>query len=410
MKKQLLLYFFILLSLSLGTTAVVLYGKGYRFTREEGKVEVLGTGLLAATSQPDGAAIFVNGHLTSATNTTINLRPGEYDIRIVKEGYFPWEKKITVQKGVVSFASSLLFSSTPKLEGITDTGVAAAAIDPSKTKVAFTVSDQPVRRNGVYVLDMSARPILTLQSASTQIADDTINSFSESLLSWSPDGKQLIATISASTQVRLPATYLLNAQNFNQSPQDVTQTIEGVNLTWQRQKEDKEKSLMMGLKTNLKNMISENFKIISWSPDETKILYLASQSASLPVVIKPPLVGTNSTPQERSIEKDSIYVYDFKEDKNFKIDIDGSDIKPQNLQDPSIPPQLTWFPDSKHLIFVDDGKINIMEYDGENKTVVYAGPFMDNYVFPWPDGSKLVILTNLGNVNSPANLYTIGLK
>ncbi|MBI3093109.1 MAG: hypothetical protein HYZ02_02635, partial [Candidatus Levybacteria bacterium] len=68
------------------------------------------------------------------------------------------------------------------------------------------------------------------------------------------------------------------------------------------------------------------------------------------------------------------------------------------------------FPDSKHLIYVEEKKINILEYDGANKTTIYAGPFVDNYVFPWPNGSKLVVLTNLGNENIPPNLYTIGLK
>lgn len=405
-KKQFLLYFLILLFLGVGTTLVVLYGRGYRFTREQGKIEVLGTGLLAATSRPEGAGVFVNGHLTSATNATINLKPGEYNIKIVKEGYFPWEKKIKIQKEVVSTAYALLFSTTPKLESITDSGLAAPVIDPSGTQIAFTVASASARKNGIYILDTTARPILTLQSASTQIADDTVDAFSESLLSWSPDGKELIATISASRRVGLPATYLLNAKNFNQSPKDVTQTIEEVNLTWQKQKEDKEKSQMFGLKLTLKNLILENFKIISWSQDETKILYSASKSATLPLVIDPPLIGANSTPEERSIKKDSIYVYDIKEDKNFKIEVGSY----QGSQALSWFPRLTWFPDSKHLIFVDDRKINIMEYDGVNRTVIYAGPFLDNYVFPWPDGSKLVMLTNLGNENIVPNLYTIGLK
>ncbi|EKD64608.1 MAG: hypothetical protein ACD_50C00338G0013 [uncultured bacterium] len=410
MKKQLVIYFLIILFLGITTTIVVLYGRGYRFIQDGEGIEVAGTGLLAATSIPEGAGIYVNGHLTSATNTTVNLRPGEYDVRIVKEGYFPWEKKITIQKEVVSIASALLFSTTPKLENITDSGVSNPVIDPSGTQIAFTVASQSARRNGVYILDMSSRPVLTLQSSSTQISDDTSDIFSQSLLSWSPDGKELIATISASTKVGLPATYIVSAERFNQIPQDVTQTIDAVNLTWQKQKEDKERSQMLGLKAKLRSLISENFKIISWSPNEAKILYLASESATLPLVIDPPLIGTNTTAENRSIEKDGIYVYDIKEDKNFQININPSGIQPKDLQNPSQSPPLTWFPDSKHLIFVEDRKINIMEYDGTNKTVVYAGPFMDNYVFPWPDGSKLVILTNLGNENITPNLYTIGLK
>jgi len=41
---------------------------------------------------------------------------------------------------------------------------------------------------------------------------------------------------------------------------------------------------------------------------------------------------------------------------------------------------------------------------------LYAGPFIDHYVFPWPDGSKIVILTNLSNPSVAPTLYTIGLK
>ncbi len=147
----------------------------------------------------------------------------------------------------------------------------------------------------------------------------------------------------------------------------------------------------------MQNLIKENFIVLSWSEDETKILYTASQSADLPLVINPPLIGTNSTPQVRKINKGMVYVYDIREDKNFKI-----------LDSNTFP--LNWFTDSKHLIYVTDKKIQIMDYDGQNKTTIYAGPFVDGYVFSWPDSSKLLILTDLGNSNTSPNLYTIGLK
>ena len=57
-----------------------------------------------------------------------------------------------------------------------------------------------------------------------------------------------------------------------------------------------------------------------------------------------------------------------------------------------------------------DGKIDMMEYDAQNQTTVYAGPFVDDLCFPWPDATRLVILTNLGNPTITPNLYTIGLK
>ena len=46
---------------------------------------------------------------------------------------------------------------------------------------------------------MTARnlPILQGQSSANQIADDTADKFSEASMTWSPDSKQLLASISA---------------------------------------------------------------------------------------------------------------------------------------------------------------------------------------------------------------------
>lgn len=395
MKKKIALYVATTAFLIIATIAVILYGKGYTFNFGDGKIGISGTGLLAATSQPDGAGIYINDHLTSATNNTINLPPGEYDIRISKSGYSAWQKKIKIEKEVVSSAYALLIPTAPKLNNVTQMGVGNPVLDPTRTKVAYIVSslDDP-RKNGVYILDMGLRPILTLQSSSTQIVDDTIDNFSKSLLSWSPDAKELVATISA--RPNAATTYLLKT-NFNDNPQDITATLASVDSSWKNQKDIQDKSQLLGFKTNLQNLIKENFTILFWSEDETKILYTASRSASLPLIIKPPLIGTNSTPEEREINRDAIYVYDIREDKNFKI----SDSNAASL---------SWFTDSKHLIYIADNKIQIMDYDGQNRTTIYAGPFIDGYVFSWPDSSKLLILTDLGNSNTPPNLYTIGLK
>lgn len=377
------------------TIAVILYGKGYNFNFGDGEIGISGTGLLVATSQPDGAGIYINDHLTSATNNTINLPPGEYDVRISKSGYSPWNKKIKIEKEVVSSAYALLIPTAPKLDNVTQMGVSNPVLDPTRTKIAYTVSslDDP-RKNGIYILDMGLRPILTLQSSSSQIVDNTLDNFSKATLTWSPDAKELVATISA--EPNIATTYLLKT-TFNENPQDVTATLASVNLAWNEQKDSQDKSQLLGFKIKLQNLINENFTILSWSEDETKILYAANKSTNLPLIVNPPLIGTNSTPEAREINKGAIYVYDIKEDKNFKI-------LNSNVS------SLHWFADSKHLIYVADKQIQIMDYDGLNKTIIYAGPFVDNFIFSWPDSSKLLILTDLGNSNTPPNLYTIGLK
>ncbi|MEX2007876.1 MAG: PEGA domain-containing protein, partial [Candidatus Levyibacteriota bacterium] len=391
MKKQLLIPFFVLLLLIFGTTAVVLYARGYRFEFGAGKAGISGTGLLVATSEPNGAKVFINDHLTTATDSTINLPPGTYRIRIVKQGYLPWEKTLKIDKEVVSKADALLFPSAPKLESITDDGVVDAALDPSGSRIAFTQASGSAQQNGIWVLNMTSVPILTLQSSSRQIANDVLDLFSSAMLSWSPDGSEILATVSATT-------YLLDPTDLNENPQDVTETLLSVRTNWVAQKAKKEKSLTSGLKTKLITMISQNFSNPIWSPDEAKIAYTASNSANLPLIITPRLIGVDATPEQRNIEKGSTYIYDIKEDKNYGINLNSKFLA-----------SARWLPDSKHVLYVSNGQLKSMEYDGTNDTIIYAGPFIEGYVFPWPDGSRIVILTNLNNPQIPPNLYTISL-
>lgn len=397
MKKQILITLFILLFLGIGTTIAILYGKGYRFDFTGSKSILKGTGLLVATSTPDGASVFVNDHLTTATNNTINLAPGDYAIRIEKEGYFPWKKTIHVQEEIVSKAEATLFPTAPKLESITSTGILSPTLDPSLTKIAYVVASQSAKKNGIYVLNMANRSLLTLQSSATQITDGTAITFDNAVITWSPDGSQLLASISSGLR---PTTYLLDATGFNVSPKDVTETLSSVTAGWDKLRTDKQTAQLNTLKPALKTFAIANMNILSWSEDETRFLYTASQSATLPQIVIPKIIGTDSTKEDRELTKGNVYVYDSKEDKNFLI-----------LKEAEIPDQkVMWLPDSTHLLVVHDKRVDIREYDGGNNTTLYAGPFLDKYVFPWSDGSQIVVLTNLNNQDILPNLYTISLK
>ncbi len=394
--KQLIFSTIVFLGLVLTTVLVVLYGKGYRFGFGEGKIEFNGTGLLVAKSLPDGAQVYVDGKLKTATDNTINIPPGEYEVSITKEGYFPWIKRVKIQAEVVTRAEALLIPTAPKLESITEIGAIRPVIDPTLTKVAFIVSSQSALKNGIYVFDMRANSLLTLQSSSTQIVDDSQDLFSESEISWSPDGKDIIATISAGRVS--PTTYLLDTDRANNPPNDVTNTLSSVSSTWTKIKIAKDKAAFDSLPGKLKPIAKAYFKVISYSPDQNKIIYQSSRSGELPVIITPRLIGVNSSPEERNLQAGEYYVYDIKEDKNYRMDSNN------------FKGAFSWFTDNRHIIYVKNKELHMMEYDGMNDTVVYAGPFIENYVFPWPDATRIVVLTNLGNSNITPNLYTISLK
>src|ERR1700750_2030043 len=104
MKRIIISTIIILALILLGTAIGIYYAEGYRFDLGNPKSILQGTGLLVLTSHPDGARVIVNGHLTTATNNTINLAPGTYSVQIQKDGYFPWQKKIIIKEATVSQA------------------------------------------------------------------------------------------------------------------------------------------------------------------------------------------------------------------------------------------------------------------------------------------------------------------
>jgi len=398
----------ILVFLLIGTVLAILYAKGFRFNAGnllQGKPSLSKTGLLVVTSTPNGASVDINHNLTSATDNTIDLLPGKYTVSIHKDGYFPWEKDVNVTKELVTKADALLYPVAPKLESITATGVEGPVVDPSRTKIAYRVASQSAVKNGIYIYDMNARSVLSLQSATKQIANDTLNPFSEAEISWSPDGEQLIATVSGNLG---QSTYLLETNQQNTQPRNITAILPSIQAQFDTDLQEKATSQTIALKPALKKIISDNFTILGWSPDDTKILYVASRSANLPLIIKPRLLGLDTLYERRDIKEGGLYVYDIKEDRNTKIIDTTPEACKTDARACDLP--ISWFPDSLHLVFVDNKQIHMIEYDGSNNTTVYAGPFIGEYAFAWPDGSRLVILTNLNNSTILPNLYTISLK
>ena len=70
-----------------------------------------------------------------------------------------------------------------------------------------------------------------------------------------------------------------------------------------------------------------------------------------------------------------------------------------------------WYPNSTHVLITQADRVEIIEYDATNRNTIYSGPFTDRFIYPWPDGSRLVILTNLNPATSISdNLYTVDIR
>lgn len=83
------------------TTLLYLFLAGWRpsfiFTESSPTFEVKQTGMISAKSDPQGANVYLDGKLLTATNNTLSgIQPGKHKLRIVKNGYVDWEKEIEV--------------------------------------------------------------------------------------------------------------------------------------------------------------------------------------------------------------------------------------------------------------------------------------------------------------------------
>ena len=78
-------------------TFVSYYARGYKFNPKT--LSFLPNGILVIKSEPDGASVLINGELKTATNATISLSPGVYDVEVKKDGYFSWYKRLAIEIG-----------------------------------------------------------------------------------------------------------------------------------------------------------------------------------------------------------------------------------------------------------------------------------------------------------------------
>ena len=385
-------------------TLIFMYAKGIRFNFEESKVTP--TGLLVVKSVPDGAEIYINGEFKNATNTNITLVPETYDIRIEKEGFFTWNKRLTIEKEAVTEVTAHLFKSAPSLSATTLAGAINPVPSRDFTKIAYIVpptsNGTSLDNSGLWIIEMVNLP-LGFSRDPKRITDGNL---SDTAFEWSPDGREILLTTTR-------GAYLLPAGEFTTQNQrvNVISTKTEILAEWEKEKEKRLTAQLAKLPDKLEQVISKQTYNVLFSPDEDMFVYTASASATIEEKLITPVPGASSQKEERNIKKGSTYVYDIKEDRNFLIDSNVSDLQIEGGYNSQVNKRrLAWFPTSRHLVLAEDGKIEIMDYDGTNRQSVYSGSFITPHAFPTLSLDRLIILTNLGASTPAVNLYSLSIK
>jgi hypothetical protein len=177
---------------------------------------------------------------------------------------------------------------------------------------------------------------------------------------------------------------------------NITGTVKKTLSDWQDKKQKLYEAQLAKLPDELQYVFKNKVTVAVFSPDENKILYQASASATIPTGLIKELPGSSTQPQEREIREGTKYIYDTKEDRNFKV------------ADPNQPTY--WFPTSAQIVLPLKDKIIIEDYDGTNRQVIYSGSYVAPFAYPYSNTTRLIILTNLGSNGNVANLYSLSLR
>lgn len=373
---------------------VIAYARGYRFDTTNPGLN--STGILVATSEPNGAQVFIDGEFSGATNSNINLDPGNYDVTITKEGYHTWNRTMRVQGEIVVTTGATLFLRNPGLAPLTATGVQDPIISSDMTKIAYIASPSATGIVGKNVYES------TIEAPTLFVYDFA--------------GKNL---------------------PFSKNPQPYSGTREQLIDEWELEATIARDRAIASLPPSFGTIATASMRLLSFSPDDTKVLYEATASAMLTRSINPPLLGSRTNNDVRVLEPGEFYVYDAKEDRNYHIteelgdladklrekvdvqntldELDARNRIPANRTDSTAshfePLPVFWFGTSQHLVLVGNNTISLMEFDGGNKTLVYSGPFENGYVFSHLSGHQLIIMTTFNPEASMApSLYTLNLR
>ena len=194
-------------------------------------------------------------------------------------------------------------------------------------------------------------------------------------------------------------SYLISLDSENQELFNVTNSKEALIGAWDDERGKEIKKVIETFPNEIQKTASASFNIVDFSPDQTKILYSSNTNSNVPVIINPPLIASNQSTEERNIKFGNLYVYDKREDKNYRVGDSKLDIE-----------NIIWYYDSKRLVYREEDRISISSYDSTNKQTVYSGPFENNFFAVNSEG-KLLILANLNpKSNKLPDLYLVGIR
>jgi hypothetical protein len=413
-----------------GTAIAIKISKGYRPDIRTGTLS--GNGLLAVTSYPKSARVIINDKLTTVTDDKLYLTPGTYDITIERDGFHPYTKTTTIQNELVTTLDARLFPIITGTSPVTFYSVSNTSVSPDGTKVAYHLQGSPIAGDdGLYIYNFNSN-FLTAQTI--KIADEFVD-WSTADLIWSPDSNQMLTVVYSDTQSKgIESAYILNTKSLNNARTltDVSFRLRQITTDWHTQYQKINSQILSLYPNNIQELLKSSYNVY-FSPDREKVIYTASSDLVLDTnKIASKLPSINNTPEDRELAQDSTYVFDLKEGTNYALkeasisstlsqrlitleSTPSADIRSHLLNlkaqsDSSLTTNHHWYPNNRQIILATESGLHIVDYDGVSPTLITRASIRQGLSIASPDGTRLLLLTNINQIDDTYNLITFDLR
>lgn len=124
---------------------LIFYASGYRLDLNRGKILKTGTLMLESKDFKD-ANLYIDGQLYEEEFDEkifiYNLLPGQYDIKLEKEGYHPWQKKISINSSLTTFEKSITVFKKEDAQLIIEDNIIDFYLSPDNEKIIYIIETE----------------------------------------------------------------------------------------------------------------------------------------------------------------------------------------------------------------------------------------------------------------------------
>lgn len=171
-----------------GLAIALLYVLGYRFDSDNRTLDQ--GGLIQVESRPSGALVFYDGNqLSGKTPRQINASAGSHTVRMMRDGYRPWQKTIAVEAGGVHWLNyALLVPEDLKPSPVREfSDIEAASPLPGEDRMLVMASD---RQPKFQLVDLDSKAAVKSIALPTRIRPDGNGKYV--IHDWSSNGRAVL--------------------------------------------------------------------------------------------------------------------------------------------------------------------------------------------------------------------------